>query len=67
MCRRIAMPKIRTHFDQVPLEVVKKIVEGETKREEATESGRGAKKKEAEKLEQLLAAGCRTSGKDGKT
>jgi hypothetical protein len=49
------MPK-KTHFEQIPLEVVKKIVEEEAKREETTESGRGTRKKELEPLEQLLLA-----------
>jgi hypothetical protein len=57
------MPK-KTNFEQVPLEVVKKIVEEQAMREETTESGRGTKKKE---LEQVLLAIGRTNGKGRKT
>jgi DNA recombination-dependent growth factor C len=43
----------KPNFEQVPLEVVKKIVEEQVNQEE-TESGRETKKKELEQLEQLL-------------
>ena len=49
----------KPNFEQVPLEVVKKVVE-EQVRQEVTESGREIKKQELEQLEQvLLAAGQR--------
>jgi hypothetical protein len=40
----------KTRFEQVPLEVVKKVVEEQAKREETTESGRGTKKEELEEI-----------------
>jgi len=45
----------KTRFEQVPLEVVKKVVEEQAKREQTTESGRGTKKEELEQV--LLAIG----------
>jgi hypothetical protein len=39
------MLKPRTHFDQVPLETIKEIIENPIEPETAVESGRGAKKK----------------------
>jgi hypothetical protein len=45
--RGIAVVKPRTHFEQVPLEVVKKIVEEKAKRETA-EQGRAIKTKTLE-------------------
>jgi hypothetical protein len=48
----------------VPLEVVKKTVEEEAKREETTESGRGTMKKE---LQQLFLATSRANEKGGRT
>jgi hypothetical protein len=54
----------QTRFEQVPLEVVKKVVEEQAKRGETTESGRGTKKEE---LEQLLLAISRANGKGRKT
>ena len=55
----------RPKFEQVPLEVVKKVVEGQVRREE-TESGRETKKKQLEQLEQLLLVGSRSNGKKEK-
>ena len=52
----------KTRFEQVPLEVVKKVVEEQAKRE-TTESGRGTKKDE---LEQVLSAIGRANGKGRK-
>jgi hypothetical protein len=48
------MLKLKTHFEQVPLEMVKQIVEKELQREMATEQARGIKKKKLE--EDLLEA-----------
>jgi hypothetical protein len=42
------MLKHETHFEQVPLEVVKKIVEEEAKQEKTSEQARGTKKKKLE-------------------
>ncbi len=44
----------KTKFEQVPLEVVKKIVEEQVEREDKTGLGRGIKEKELEQLEPLL-------------
>jgi len=44
----------RTHFEQVPMEVVRKIVEEQLRRETATEQDQGIKKKTLE--EDLLGA-----------
>jgi hypothetical protein len=49
----IAMSK-KTNFEQVPLEVVWKIVEQQLKQEETTGSSEGIKKKELKELKQLL-------------
>jgi hypothetical protein len=43
------MPKLRTHFEQVPLEVVKKIVEEEIRQEKTTDKAQGSKKKKVGK------------------
>jgi CTP-dependent riboflavin kinase len=59
------MPKKRK-FEQVSLEVVKKVVEEQVQQEQMTESGREIKKKELEQLEQLLVAGSRIKEKGGK-
>ncbi|HEV1993969.1 MAG TPA: hypothetical protein VGR03_06545 [Candidatus Acidoferrum sp.] len=48
------MLKLKTHFEQVPLEMVKQIVEKELQREMASEQARGTKKKKLE--EDLLEA-----------
>jgi hypothetical protein len=58
----IEMPK-KTNFEQVPLEVVKKVVEEQAEREETTESDRVTKKEE---LEQILLAIGRSNGKGKK-
>ncbi len=42
------MLKPKTHFEQVPLEMIKKIVEEEVKQEKATEQARGAEKNKLE-------------------
>jgi hypothetical protein len=44
----------KTNFEQVPLEVVRKVVEEQVRQEETSELGQGIKKKELEQLEQLL-------------
>ena len=54
----------KTNFEQVSLELVKKVVEEQAKREEPTKSGRGTHKEE---LEQLLLAMSRANGKGRKT
>ena len=60
------MPQ-KIKFEQVPLEVVKKILEGQVKQEETTESDRGIKKKEKlDQLQQLLLAGSKRNGRGGK-
>jgi DNA recombination-dependent growth factor C len=59
----IAMRK--TSFQQVPLKVVRKVVQEQVKRQE-TESGREIKKKELARLEELLLAGSGKSGKQKK-
>ena len=46
------MPR-KTNFEQVPLEVVKKVVEEQVKQAETIESIRGIKKKELDHLPQL--------------
>jgi hypothetical protein len=46
-------------FEQVPLEVVKKVVEEQVKQEETREAGRGVKKEELGQLEQLVLAASR--------
>jgi len=61
----IAMAK-KTNFEQVPLEVVRRVVEEQVQQEQMTESDREIKKKELEQLEQLLVAGSRINGKGGK-
>jgi len=38
----------KTHFEQVPLEIVRKIVEEQVRREKATEQDEGTKKKTLE-------------------
>jgi hypothetical protein len=48
------MPKKRK-FEQISLEVVKKVVEEQIQQEQMTESDREIKKKELEQLEQLVA------------
>ena len=52
---RIVMRK-KTNFEQVPLEVVKRVVEEQVKQEETSEAGRGVKKEELDRLQQLLLA-----------
>ena len=44
----------KTHFEQVPLEIVRKIVEEQIRRETTTEQNQGVKKKTLE--EELLGA-----------
>ncbi len=56
----------KTNFEQVPLEVVRRVVEEQVQQEQMTESDREIKKKELEQLEQLLVAGSRINGKGGK-
>jgi hypothetical protein len=46
----------KTNFEQVPLEVVKRVVEEQVKQEETSEAGRGVKKEELDHLQQLLLA-----------
>jgi hypothetical protein len=46
----------KTNFEQVPLEVVKKVVEEQIKREETGEPGRAVKKEELDQFQQLLLA-----------
>jgi hypothetical protein len=44
----------KTNFEQVPLEVVMKIVEEQTKQEETTEPGRGTKNEELEQIRLVI-------------
>ena len=44
----------KTNFEQVPLEVVRKVVEEQVRQEEKSELDQEIKKKELEQLEQLL-------------
>ena len=44
----------KTNFEQVPLEVVKRVVEEQVKQEETSEAGQGVKKEELDQLQQLL-------------
>ncbi len=54
-------------FEQVPLEVVKKVLEEQVKLEEMTESDRGIKKKEKlDRLQQLLLVASKRNGRGGK-
>jgi len=54
-------------FEQVPLEVVKKVLEEQVKQEEMTESDRGIKKKEKlDRLQQLLLVASKRNGRGGK-
>ena len=59
------MPKKRK-FEQISLEVVKKVVEEQIQQEQMTESDREIKKKELEQLEQLVVAGSRINRNGGK-
>jgi hypothetical protein len=53
----------QTVFEQVPLEVVKKVVEGQIKQQRITESGDAILKQEVRQLEQLLLPGSQTNGR----
>jgi hypothetical protein len=54
-------------FEQVPLDVVKKVLEEQVKQEEMTESDRGIKKKEKlNQLQPLLLAASKRNGRGGK-
>jgi hypothetical protein len=44
------MFKPKTHFEQVPLEIVRKIVEEQIRRETATEQDQGTKRRTLEDL-----------------
>jgi Na+-transporting methylmalonyl-CoA/oxaloacetate decarboxylase gamma subunit len=46
----------KTNFEQVPLEVVKRVVEEQVKQEETSEAGQGVKREELDQLQQLLLA-----------
>jgi hypothetical protein len=60
------MPK-KMQFEQVPLEVVQKVLQEQVKQEETTESDRGIKKKEKlDQLQQLLLAESKRNGRGGK-
>jgi len=49
MCwRRIVMRRRRTHFEQVPLAVAKKILADELKRKQAAERAQGSRNEELE-------------------
>jgi len=54
-------------FEQVPLEVVKRVLEEQVKQEEMTESDRRIKKKEQlDRLQQLLLVASKRNGRGGK-
>jgi hypothetical protein len=53
----------QTVFEQVPLEVVKEVVEEQIKQQRITESGDAILKQEVRQLEQLLLPGSRTNGR----
>jgi hypothetical protein len=53
----------QTVFEQVPLEVVKEVVEGQIKQQRITESGDAILKQEVRQLEQLLLPGSQTNGR----
>jgi hypothetical protein len=55
----------KTNFEQVPLEVVKKVVEEQVKEKETSEAGRGVKKEELDQFQQLLLA-ANTSNRNGR-
>jgi len=60
------MPK-KPSFEQVPLDVVKKVLKEQIKQEETIESDRGIKKKEKlDQLQQLLLAASKRNGRGGK-
>ncbi len=44
------MLRLKTHFEQVPLEVVRKIVEDQVRLEQAAEQARGTKQKAQEEV-----------------
>lgn len=46
----------KTKFEQVPLEVVKKVFEEQAKQEKASEAGRAVKKEELDQFQQPLLA-----------
>ena len=46
--------RTKTNFEQVPLEVVKKVVEEQVKQKETSEAGRGVKKEALDQFQQLL-------------
>jgi Na+-transporting methylmalonyl-CoA/oxaloacetate decarboxylase gamma subunit len=48
--------RTKTNFEQVPLEVVRRVVEEQVKQEETSEAGRRVKKEELDQLQQLLLA-----------
>jgi hypothetical protein len=58
------MLKLKTHFEQVPLEVVRKIVEEEVQEEKTTGQARGTKKK---KLQEDLLGASAVNGRNEKS
>jgi Mg-chelatase subunit ChlI len=61
---RVVMRK-KTNFEQVPVEVVKKIVEEQVKQEKTSETRQGVKKEELDQFQQLLLA-ANTSNRNGR-
>lgn len=59
------MPK-KMKFEQVPLEVVKKVLQEQVEREQPTESDRGKKKEALDRLQQLLLAESKRNRRGGK-
>jgi hypothetical protein len=57
------MLRPKTYFEQVPLEIVQKIVEKEDEQEKTTIPARGSKKK---KLREDVVAPSRVNGRNGK-
>jgi hypothetical protein len=53
----------KTNFEQVPLEIVQKVVEEQVKQEETSETGQAVKKEELDQLARLLLAASRPKGR----
>jgi len=55
----------KTNFEQVPMEVVKKVLKEQIKQEETSEAGPAVKKEELDQFQQLLLAAS-TPNRNGK-
>jgi hypothetical protein len=56
----------KSNFEQVPLEVVKRVVEEQVKQEKTSEAGRAVEKEELDQFQQLLLAAS-TPNRNGRT